>query len=345
VSVLRVEGADALERVRALAPGARLEPGAPCFARLVLAGEGLDEALIQVEGPERLELHLHGSPPLVRLVAEQLAGPAGASPHAPARSLEERAAALLPGAPCEAGARILLDQMEGALRAALAPLVDAPDGDVQAQLERLAESARVAAPALRPLRVVLAGPVNAGKSTLFNVLVGSRRVVTSVEHGTTRDAIHERARLGAWPVEWIDTAGERQAPGGAAGAVEVAGQALARELREGADLVFWLARDGTPPPDTDPSGGASGAPVVTLRTFADLGPGPPAVASLSALAEPERAVEVVERAFRAALALPEDPWTRGAPVPFEPALAQELGALGPLSSPERRSRLAELLAR
>jgi tRNA modification GTPase len=340
VAVVRVEGPGALDAVRALAPGARLEPGAPCFARLTDGEQGLDEALVVVESGERLELHLHGSPPLVRRLVARLGGPATARP----RSLEELAAARLAGAPCEAGARILLDQAEGALRRALEELAVA-EGAAAAETVRglpdLLERARIARFALEPARVVLAGPVNAGKSTLFNALVGERRVVTSAERGTTRDAIHERALLGAFAVELVDTAGEREVPDretGAAGAIEAAGQVLARELRAGADLVIWLSADGAPAPPAE-------VPVVALRTFADLGSGRSDPRAVSALRDPTGAAATCARLFRAAFDLPEEPWTPGAAVPFEPAQVRALHELGAAEGPERRSALEALLAR
>lgn len=59
------------------------------------------------------------------------------------------------------------------------------------------------------LRVVLAGMTNAGKSTLFNALLGSDRAITSDEAGTTRDAIEEILPVGAAAIVLVDTAGWR----------------------------------------------------------------------------------------------------------------------------------------
>ena len=74
---------------------------------------------------------------------------------------------------------------------------------LRAQLERaVGFESLVAIP-----RVVLVGPPNAGKSTLFNALLGRRRVVVSDVAGTTRDVIEEPLKIGDSEVMLIDMAG------------------------------------------------------------------------------------------------------------------------------------------
>ncbi len=65
----------------------------------------------------------------------------------------------------------------------------------------------------RGAKVVLYGPVNAGKSTLFNRLVGEARAIVDSEPGTTRDALEARLELNGLSVTLTDTAGLREAPG------------------------------------------------------------------------------------------------------------------------------------
>jgi len=71
----------------------------------------------------------------------------------------------------------------------------------------------------RPARVVLYGLPNAGKSSLFNALVGFARVVVNPAAGTTRDVVSEMIALDGWPIELIDGAGFR----GDASPLEAAG--------------------------------------------------------------------------------------------------------------------------
>lgn len=93
-------------------------------------------------------------------------------------------------------------------------------------------------------RVVLAGPPNAGKSTLFNTLVEHEAAITAPEAGTTRDAIERAVAIDGVPFVFVDTAGLREA---GAGAIEREGMARARAQAEAADLVLWLGeRDALP---------------------------------------------------------------------------------------------------
>ena len=57
--------------------------------------------------------------------------------------------------------------------------------------------------------VVIAGPPNAGKSSLFNALLGQTRAIVADVPGTTRDAIEVRVESEQWPLRLIDTAGLR----------------------------------------------------------------------------------------------------------------------------------------
>src|SRR5690606_17598699 len=57
--------------------------------------------------------------------------------------------------------------------------------------------------------VVLAGAPNAGKSSLFNALIGTRRAIVSEIPGTTRDALEVLVEHDPWPLRLIDTAGLR----------------------------------------------------------------------------------------------------------------------------------------
>lgn len=93
-------------------------------------------------------------------------------------------------------------------------------------------------------RVVLAGPPNVGKSTLFNALVESEAAITSPSAGTTRDVLVRPVALGGVPFSFIDTAGLRDE---GAGEIEAIGIARAQAELERADLVLWLGPEGLGP--------------------------------------------------------------------------------------------------
>ncbi|MFU7527102.1 tRNA uridine-5-carboxymethylaminomethyl(34) synthesis GTPase MnmE [Qipengyuania sp. ASV99] len=94
-------------------------------------------------------------------------------------------------------------------------------------------------------RVVLAGPPNSGKSTLFNVLVESEAAITSPIPGTTRDVIERSVGIMGVPFTFVDTAGLRDQ-----GAESIEAIGIERALGEfsKADVILWLGNEGVGPP-------------------------------------------------------------------------------------------------
>ncbi len=90
-------------------------------------------------------------------------------------------------------------------------------------------------------RIVIAGPPNAGKSTLFNALVGSEAAITAPLAGTTRDVLTRPIAMAGVPLVLVDTAGLRE---DGADAIEVIGIARAEGAMRAADLVLWLGAEG-----------------------------------------------------------------------------------------------------
>ncbi|MCX7284658.1 MAG: tRNA uridine-5-carboxymethylaminomethyl(34) synthesis GTPase MnmE [Novosphingobium sp.] len=98
-----------------------------------------------------------------------------------------------------------------------------------------------AEPLKEGFRVVLAGPPNAGKSTLFNALIDQEAAITAAEPGTTRDVLTHACALDGIPFVFADTAGLREE---GAGEIERIGIARAKAAAEKADLVLWLGPEG-----------------------------------------------------------------------------------------------------
>ena len=86
------------------------------------------------------------------------------------------------------------------------------------------------------VRVVIAGPPNAGKSSLLNCLAGREAAIISAVPGTTRDVIEAPTAIGGSPFLLIDTAGLRDS----GDEVEAIGISRARERLAAADLLLWL---------------------------------------------------------------------------------------------------------
>ncbi|MEO1512894.1 MAG: GTPase, partial [Planctomycetota bacterium] len=112
-------------------------------------------------------------------------------------------------------------------------------------------------------RAVLAGPPSAGKSTLFNALLGRERAVVHDRPGTTRDAIAEPLKLDTRTVTLVDLAGLE-----AAGDADA--QAAAFSEIKAADLVLWCDPDGSPPDER-----LEPAKTICIRTKADRPIGEP----------------------------------------------------------------------
>ena len=108
-------------------------------------------------------------------------------------------------------------------------------GILAAELRAWLERPRVE-PLKDGVRVVVAGPPNAGKSSLINVIAGEERAIVTDLPGTTRDHIEVPLALGGVPVLLTDTAGLRAADD----QVEAIGVARAERLVEGADVLVWL---------------------------------------------------------------------------------------------------------
>ena len=89
------------------------------------------------------------------------------------------------------------------------------------------------------LVVAIAGPPNAGKSTLLNRLAKREVAIVSPHAGTTRDVIEVHLDLGGYPVTLLDTAGQRESDD----PVEREGIRRARARAAEADLIMWVTED------------------------------------------------------------------------------------------------------
>ena len=93
------------------------------------------------------------------------------------------------------------------------------------------------------VKVVVAGPPNAGKSSLLNAIAGEERAIVTAVPGTTRDHIEVPLSLGGVPILLTDTAGLRES----ADSVEAIGVERAARLVEVADVLLWLGEAADAP--------------------------------------------------------------------------------------------------
>ncbi len=266
-------------------------------------------------GEDTVEFFCHGSPAVLRaaLAAAFVGGARPAEPGEFTKRAfingrldlsQAEAVAELIAARSDAQADLALARLAGGmgemvrelgealekLRAGVCLAVDFPEEEVEclapetfaqgveaaiSRLDALLAANRRARPFRDGARVALFGLVNAGKSSLFNALLGRDRALVAEAPGTTRDYLEEGLDLDGVPVTLTDTAGLRETPD----AVEQAGKERGARLAAGADLGLYVV-DGSVPHVPDPEAEAvlralSPGRVLAVVTKADLPPATP----------------------------------------------------------------------
>jgi tRNA modification GTPase len=215
----------------------------PSWGRLQLNDTGICEEAVACQTDDgAIEIHVHGGEQIASAI-ESLFERHGAfrktwQEHiAAGKSQQDLALRLLPFAPTERTAQILLDQYNGAFDREMSAIEQLTDPEErQLRKERLRELARLGQHLVEPYRVVLAGASNAGKSSLLNALLGFQRSLVHAQPGTTRDVVSGQTAIDGFPVTFFDTAGFRETGD------DLEQQGIDRSLRSlaDADLVVWV---------------------------------------------------------------------------------------------------------
>jgi tRNA modification GTPase len=234
----------------AVSRGARVaEPGE--FTRRAVANGKLD--LVRAEA--LLEVIHAGSERAWRLARDNLGGRLGAG----VAELEQRGLRLL------AELEGWIDFPEEDLEARSLAWIEAELVALHGSCAALCDGFRHGRAVSRGIAAALVGPVNVGKSSLLNALVGSERALVAAEPGTTRDWLETAAVWQGVAVTLIDTAGRRDT----ADPIERRGIALGEERVAGSDVVV-VVNDGVAPWD---GGERYGGRAVVVRSKADLAAG------------------------------------------------------------------------
>ena len=336
IATLLIEGRGALA---AVAAECRTPSGRPLAAtagdrpRLVRFGpEPAEEVVLDVQGEDRVELDCHGGPSVVDRILERLAARdcetidwRDWAQRSQADPIAAAALAALAAASTFRTAAILLDQYRGALREALqateADLAAGRTAAARRGLQALADRAGLGRHLVAAWRVVVAGPPNAGKSTLTNALLGYRRALVHPTPGTTRDLVTASTAIEGWPVELVDTAGlgEAEHP------LERAGIALAERELAAADLVLLVFDRSRPFSAADEALRTRWPDALAIQNKSDLPPGEPRAAGLEISALSGQGLENLLAAIARRL-VPEVP-EAGAAVPFSEEQIAEIARM------------------
>ncbi len=173
----------------------------------------------------------------------------------------------------------LLAELEAGIDFAEDDLDLLPDVEIAARLTALRERLGALAGSYRygrllreGARLAIVGRPNAGKSSLFNALLGSERSIVTAQPGTTRDLVAERLSMEGVPVELVDTAGLRALPESAETEPERAGVARSHATMAEADLVLQVvdASVGLSSEDKDTAAALTGRPLLLAWNKCDL---------------------------------------------------------------------------
>lgn len=256
-------------------------PGGLQLGHLADGGQRIDEAIVHQLG-DLAEINIHGGPAAAQATLEALqrhgakVGPAGegeaaaglgaAHPAWANPAIGAELLAVLPQAPSIQVVAALTQQWSGGISALARRCMQQASAADAAGLAAAAQRLAVARRLLSPAEVVLAGPPNAGKSTLANVLAGRAVSIVHDTAGTTRDWVRELALLEGLPVWLTDTAGLWQRPGGPGAAIEREAVNRAMQCVRRADLVVLLGEVD----DRD----LGHAPVLRVHAKCDVAPAP-----------------------------------------------------------------------
>jgi len=121
------------------------------------------------------------------------------------------------------------------------------------------------------VKIVIAGPTNAGKSSLFNSLLGKERSIVHAEHGTTRDIVSEKVWICGYQAMLIDSAGIRETKQ----EIEKEGILRSRAAMENAGIILWVteAEQTFSKEEIDEINSMGGKELICVINKTDLFPG------------------------------------------------------------------------
>ena len=262
IGVIRVIGPDAPSLVSDVFRPNRGQPltqsraGLIRFGRCIDAGEVIDDVLACVVSREptpTVEMSCHGGVRVVERILQILENRGatfqegfsdGSAAWPTENAIEREIIEALIRAKTERAARFFARQRRSLVKHVEQVLECMEHGEEsgRAALEALLAESAAAMALIDGVTVAIVGPINTGKSTLFNRLVGRAAAIVSPAVGTTRDWIEATVELDGFPVALVDTAGTNDL----GDTLERVAIQSGRERIRAADLLIGLV-DGTSP--------------------------------------------------------------------------------------------------
>ena len=233
VAIIEIHG-DVEALLERIAP-----PGPWPIGELKLRGIAqVDTGIIVRLGEHHAQLTPHGGPHVVQRIAQEITAVGATWLNEPLHNgypeardeIEARVLATIARAQSPAAIPLLLEQPQR-WRNNTSPLSEEERATSQ-RLNRLID----------PPLVAVIGPPNAGKSTLFNALLGREGAIVSPQAGTTRDHVGALIDIGGIVVQWIDTPGLRKS----SDPLETEAIERALDVIADADMTLGLIAPDTP---------------------------------------------------------------------------------------------------
>jgi tRNA modification GTPase len=229
------------------------------YGNIVDGDKIIDEVIIGCEGENSFSINCHGNPIIVENIlellkkhgakivdAQEILAYQACEKHGENAIAIESEISIAQAATLD-GAKIIQHQTKmGLLQTAewFAKHIDVMSlEDIKAGAEQILADSKIASYFINGAKIVLAGPPNSGKSTLFNYLCGKEKAIVADIAGTTRDWLSAKIRLKNIQAEIFDTAGIDAALS-QKNIIDAESQKRTAELVNNADLVLYVV-DGS----------------------------------------------------------------------------------------------------